>query len=216
MQPTGNKPLSSNQPILTKSLFENDNRTISEENIQKILNSKIILPDTAKIAVFKYASTSTNRYYSSWWSNEEYLKMQQSYSDTLMAQLKTIPCVQKMILIPSLMISNNPDIFQLREAAVRLQADLLLVFSVNSDIYYKYKMFGKNQAKAFATCEALLLDTRTGIIPHSNVITKEFLLKKGDEDWNEEELMKRAEHGAVIISLIETGKSAGLFLQNNH
>jgi PBP1b-binding outer membrane lipoprotein LpoB len=200
------------QEVITQSLFDSQDRTISEQDIQRLLRGKIIIPDTIRIAVFKYASTSMNRYYSYNLNDEEFLKTQQSYIDTLVTQLKTSDKVKKVIMVPSIMTSKYPNITQLRESAVRLQADLLLVFSINSDIYYKYKAFQKNEAKAFATCETILMDTRTGVIPHSSVITRENLVSREQEDWTNEETRKRAENGAVILTLLETGKSVSEFL----
>jgi hypothetical protein len=198
--------------LITTSLFDSKDRTISEADIQRLLNGKIEIPDSLKIAVYKFASTSTNRYYSSYSSNEEYLKTQQIQMDTLVSKLKMSSKVDQVILVPSMMINAYPNMTQLREAAVRLQADLLLVFSLTSDTYYKFKTFQKNESKAFATCETLLMDTRTGIIPHSNIVTRENLVRKENEDWTNEELRKRAENGAILLTLVETGEKVVKFL----
>lgn len=200
------------QPI-EYSLFESKDQTISEENIQRILNGEIKIPDTVRIAVFKYASASTNKYYSYYWNDEEYLKTQQSYIDTLISQLKNSTRIKKIITVPSLMTGDQPNMIQLRETAVRLQADLLLVFTINSDIYYKYKTFQKNEAKAYATIETLLMDTRTGVVPHTSIVTQEMHIQKAEEDWTNEETRKRAENGAIFKSLIVTGKKVYGFLE---
>lgn len=200
--------------VITHSLFDAEDRTISEEDIQRLLDGRIILPDTVRIAVLKYASTSMNRYYTYYRNNEEYLDIQQSYVDTIVAQLKTSGKVDEVVLVPSILTEQYPDITQLRESAVRLQADLILVFSINSDIYYEYKFFQKNEAKAFATCETIVMDTRTGVIPHSSVITRKMLVKKGKEDMSREETQKRAEKRAVNRTLLEAGHRVADFLDN--
>ena len=171
----------------------------------------MILPDTLRIAVLNFQSNSGS-YYGAYWNNEEYLNLQQEYFRTLETALAPHRRVQKIKLMPKLMIGTQPNIFSLREAAVRLQADLLLIFSVNSNIYYKYKVFKKNEAKAFATCEALLMDIRTGIIPYSEVVTREQLLRKSEEDFNNLDLQKNAERQAVVASLEEIGKRIFTFL----
>ncbi len=199
--------------IITESLFDDKEATLSEADIQRLLSGRIVLPDTVRVAVYKYGSAATNRYYSNYWYNEEYLKIQQNYIDILVSKVKEAEKVKKVILMPSLMTPRKNGMTQLRESAVRLQADLLLVFTVRSDIYYKYKMFKKDEAKAFATCEAILLDIRTGVVPHSSVITKEAYVKKGDDDWTSEETRKRAETEAVIRALNETGRGVADFLQ---
>lgn len=111
-----------------------------------------------------------------------------------------------------MMISGNPSLTELREATVRLQADMLMVFYITSDIYYKYKMFKEDEAKAFATTETILMDIRTGVIPHSSIVTSEKFIKKGQQDLTTEEMRKRAEVDAVVLSLIETGVRTADFL----
>ena len=200
-------------PTISESLFAAKDRTISEADIQRLLNGRIQIPDTVRVAVYRFGGVSTNRYYIAQWNNEEFLKTQQSFLDTLMVQLQPLDRVEEVFLVPSMLTQANPNMTQLREAAVRLQADLLLVFSVNSDIYYKYKTFKKNESKAFATCESILLDTRTGVIPHSHVVTRESLVVKEKEDWTNEELRKRAENAAIAHTLIDTGRSVAEFLE---
>lgn len=199
--------------ILKQSLFNGKDRTISEEGIQQILNSEIVLPDTIRIALLNYSSNSISRYYDAYWNNEDYLKLQQEYIDVLEQSLKEVPNVKKIILMPKIIIGDQPNIFTLRESAVRLQADLLFIFSINSDIYHKYKVFKKNEVKAYATCESLLMDIRTGIIPHSEVITKDHLAFKSDVDIDNNELKKRAEKLAVLLTLEDIGKKLMVFLK---
>lgn len=201
--------------LITESLFNDKDQTISEADIQRLLNGEIKIPDTVRIAVYKYASTSVSRYYSYYWNNEEYLKSQQGFQEILVDELEKASKVQKVILVPGIMASAKPNITQLRESAVRLQADLLFVYTVSSDIYNKHRAFQKNEAKAFATCETLLMDTRTGVIPHSSVVTRESLVVKKDEDWDNNEMGKRAENGAISQTLKESGKRAAEFLMYN-
>ena len=201
------------RPEITESLFDSKDRTISEADIQRMLDGRIRLPDTVRLAVYRFGGTSTKRYYSMQWNKEEYLKTQQSFLDTLVTELMPLPRVEDVFLVPDMLTRERPNITQLREAAVRLQADLLLVFAVHSDIYYKYKTFQKNKSKAFATCEAILLDTRTGVIPHSSVVTRDSLVVKEKEDWTNEELRKRAENAAISLSLVETGRRVADFLE---
>lgn len=204
-----------NREVITESLFHSKDQSISEADIQRLLNGEIKIPDTVRVAVYKYASTSVSRYYSYYWNSEEYLKSQQGFQDILVKELEKASKVKKVILVPKIMASAKPNITQLRESAVRLQADLLFVYTVSSDIYNKNRAFQKNEAKAFATCETLLMDTRTGVIPHSSVVTREKLVVKEQEDWDNNEMGKRAENGAISLTLEESGKQAANFLKEN-
>lgn len=197
---------------IQESLFTSDQQTISEEDIRRLLDGNIKLPDSARIAVYNFGTSSLSSFYSAYRYNEEFLKLKQSYMDTLSSKLNTSERVQKVILMPSMITSRNVTLTNLRESAVRLQADLLIIFSTKSDIYYKYKAFRKDQAKAYATIETVLLDIRTGVVPFSSIITKERLIQKEDKDLNITETQKRAANEAVIAALSESSKALVEFL----
>ena len=198
------------EPI-TESLFTDKDRTLSESDIQKLLSGKLNLPDTLRLAVFKFGMN--NHYYSkfSYRADENVVKAQQSYIDTLVAGLKGNRRVESVHPIPSLMLSMNPTITQLRETSVRLLSDLLLVYSTTSDIYYKFKAFKKDETKAFATTEVFLMDIRTGLVPFSTVITKDFYTKVL-KDETRDEVRKRAEKEATVLTLIEVSQRVNIFM----
>ena len=109
--------------------------------------------------------------------------------------------------------TNQSNLTHLREASVRLQADVLLILSVKSDIYHKYKVFKKDRVKAFATCEGLLMDIRTGMIPFSDVLNSEEEIVKEKKDWSIETVRKQAENNAVLSALSNVGKNIATFLE---
>ena len=181
---------------IKQSLFDSKDRTISEENIQKLLAGKLDLPDTVRIALYQYSKAPRNRYYYGYATDEDFLKAQ---------QISKSKRVRKIVLIPNLMISSTPNITNMRETAVRLQADLLLVFAITSDLYYKYRAFSKDEAKAYATTECMLMDIRTALVPFSTIVTRDYYSKKSNNDENLEELRKRTERMAIMQTLSETG-----------
>ena len=113
------------------------------------------------------------------------------------------------------MADNQSSITNLRETAVRLQADLLMVYNIKSDIYYKYKTFKADEAKAFATVECFLMDTRTGVIPFTTVTTRESFQKKTSEEISTDELRKNTEKDAVIKALDAIGLEIYEYLDKN-
>ncbi len=200
------------EPI-TESLFNDKDRTLSESDIQKLLAGRLVLPETLRLAVFKFGMNNRFYYRYNYLPDENLVKAHQSYLDTLVSGLKNNNRVESVHPIPSLMLSANPTITQLRETSVRLQSDVLLVYSTTSDIYYKYKAFKKNETKAFATTEVFLMDIRTGLVPFSTVVTKDFYTKV-IHDETVEETRKRAEQEAVILTLVEVGKQVNGFLKD--
>jgi len=202
--------------LIKKSLFNAKDRTISEEDIQRLLDGEIKLPDSARIAIYNFGTTSLNRYYAGYRYNEEFLKLKQNYIDKLTSTIDRSARVKKVVLMPNIMTDQNPTLTNLRESAVRLQADLLIIFSIKSDIYYKYKVFKKDQAKAFATLETLLFDIRTGIVPYSSIVTKEQLVSKEESDADIKETQKRAENEAILSALTASGDQLVKFLNEQN
>ena len=202
------------QETITQSLFSPKESTITEEDIQRLLNGKIKVPDSVRVAVLNLNSTFNHYsgYYN--WNNEEEMKLQRQNFELLKTALLTTDRAHKVFLMPNMVIDKNPTLQQLREAAVRMQADMLLIFHLKSDLYYKYKMFKKNEIKAFASCEALLMDIRTGVIPFSNVLTKDVMIKKEEGDFNNDETRRRAISDATKKTLSGLGIELVQYFKN--
>ncbi len=58
----------SNDPPITQSLFNDKSSTISEENIQKILDGNYSLPNNLRVAFVKLENSQNQRRY--YWSDE--------------------------------------------------------------------------------------------------------------------------------------------------
>ena len=92
--------------VISESLFNDKDRTLTESDIQKLLEGRLQLPDTLRLAVFKFGMN--NQFYSKfnyYGADENLVKAQQSYIDTLVAGLKTNSKVVSVHPIPSLMLS---------------------------------------------------------------------------------------------------------------
>lgn len=202
-------------PLITESLFDYKERTLSEADIRQILDGKIGTRDSIRLAVFSFGASNI-RYGSSSWFDEENLNNHQQLLDTLTYTLTRSPHVKKIIVLPALVTGARPNIQQLRESAVRLQADMLLVYNLNSELYQKYRAFRKDQARAYSTCETVLIDMRTGIIQHSGIVTKSAQCIKEGQDFTLEEMQKRALQSATVQTLVETGKKVVDFLDDQN
>jgi hypothetical protein len=76
-------------------------------------------------------------------------------------------------------------------------------------------VFQRNEAKAFATCETILMDTRTGVIPLFSIVTKEKLVTKDQQSLTDGETRKKAEREAILLTLVDTGNAISSFLDTN-
>lgn len=210
------RPIASNEnsfanqdTLITQSLFNDKNATISEENIQKILEGKYQLPQHLRVAIVRLDNPSQKKYY---WSDEQYLKTQQSYLDLFLEKFKQSSRVTNVSIIPDLLISKSPSFTNIREAAVRIQADIVVVYAVNSDLYSKYKLFSKADIKAFATTQLIMLDVRTGLIPFSSIVTQDALSQKSKEELDNAEAASRVQNEAVLLTINDIGQRITAFL----
>lgn len=196
--------------LITQSLFNDKSSTIPEENIQKILDGTYKLPQQIRVAIVKLETPSQlKRYY---WNDEQYLKTQQSYLELFSEKFKQSSRVTKISIMPDLLISKSPSFTAIREAAVRMQADIVVVYSITSDLYSKYKLFSKADIKAFATTQLIVLDVRTGLVPFSTIVTKDYLSQKGKEELDNNEASKRIQNEAALMTINDIGQQIITFL----
>ena len=197
------------QPVQA-SLFPSDQTVLSDAAVDRILSSKLELPARAKLAVMRFPDAEQGRYY---WRNEQYVKLQQSQVDTLSKALSASDQIAEVTPLPSLMIPRQLSLPILREAAVRMQCDLLLVYRVGSDDYWQYRTFSKDRVKAFSTCEMVLLDVRTGLVPFTRVVSRERTELKKPSDLDLTETMRRAEDMSATDALNDAAKDLVAFLK---
>jgi hypothetical protein len=114
---------------------------------QQWTTAKNTAPKKIRIAIVKLESKQYQRSY--YWTNEEYLKTQQSYLDLFSKKFEEFHRVINVSVIPELLISSNPTFVNIRESAVRTQADLVAIYSITSEIYSNYKIFSSTDIKVF-------------------------------------------------------------------
>jgi hypothetical protein len=187
------------EPIVT-SLFPSDQAVLGDDAVARILSSKLELPPKSKVAVMKFPEAEGSRYYG-YWRDEEYLKLQQAQFDSLSRALLASDQIVEITPLPSLMTPTRVSIPVLREAAVRMQSDLLIVFRVASDTYSRYRMFSKDKVKAYSTCEVVVLDVRTGLVPFTRVVSCDQVETKQSSDFDLAETMRRAEQVSAADAL---------------
>jgi len=205
------------KPPIAKSLFPSDQAVLGDEAVSRILSSKVELPAKAKLALMRFRDVEEwgSRYYGRYyWRDEEYVKLQQLQVETLSKALLASDQIVEVVPLPSLMTPQQASIPVLREAAVRMQADLLLVYRVSTDTYSQYRAFAKDKVKAYGTCELVLLDVRTGLVPFTRVVSRERLelMQSGDLDLSE--TMRRAEQASAVETLNAAAEDLVTFVKS--
>ncbi len=184
---------------ITSSLFTSPEGTIAEADIQKILDGEITLPETIRMAILPLEG-NRGRY---WQSSEAYRNQQAAHFSRIKTAAAASGRVSWVNLLPQLLVSRDRNIFTLRESAVRMQADVLLIYSMNSDIYSEFKLFRKDEAKAFANVEGMLLDIRTGVVVFTTTIDAEATGTKQESDTGSEDFYRRLRSEAASKAIGE-------------
>jgi hypothetical protein len=88
----------------------------------------------------------------------------------------------------------------------------MLIYKASFRTYEKYRLFSPDKTKAYCNLEAVLLDTRTGIIPFTILVSRTFTAEKQESDMNFYETMRKAELKALKSALSEVGDEVVNFL----
>jgi hypothetical protein len=195
------------RPDIGESLFPSDQAVIGNEAVEKILTSKVTLPARGRIAVLRLRERSDWP----WWS-EELALLEQEGLERLTKKLRTSDRVADASVLPSMLVPQKFTIGHLREAAARYQADMLLILRPGSHVYEKQKLIGPDEAKARCWVEAVLLDTRTGIVPFTTTVTEEYTARKSPEDFGFAETMRKAQLRALAQAFEKIGDDLATFL----
>ncbi|HEY5912435.1 MAG TPA: hypothetical protein VJA21_17675 [Verrucomicrobiae bacterium] len=68
--------------------------------------------------------------------------------------------------------------------------------------------------KAYSTCELVLLDVRTGLVPFTRVASREKLELKQSSDLDTSEAMRRAEQSSAAEALKAAGEDLVQFVKS--
>jgi hypothetical protein len=197
-----------NRAVAPPSLFATDEAVLSGASIEQILNSKVVIPRKARLAVLQFGQRQP------WaWRSEDLAQMSQDLEKGTVEKLQSCGRLMDVSLLPALLALEKKTIPYLREAAARYQAELLLVYRSGSRNYDKYRFLGPTEVKAKCVVEAILLDVRTGIVPFSSVSAQEYIAKKSKEDYGFSETVAKAEMKAIAMGLEKIANDLVRFLE---
>ena len=142
------------------SLFGESADGLNEEAIQKILAYRLALPVQSRIAIFNLSRGNYWNYYSS-----DFIHLDEETVKGLITHLRGSPRVYDASFLPNLLMPEKMRLPNLRVAAARYQADILLAYRTKCQSFEKYKMIDPNIVRIYCTVEAVALDVRSGIVP---------------------------------------------------
>jgi len=188
------------------SLFSGDAETLSDEAIQKVLAYRYEPPALSRIALMPFG-----REIWSGWSEELALASERIQADVL-DRLRASARVYDASYLPSILVPQIRTVPHLREAAARYQADLLLVYRSYCQSFEKYRIFAADTSRAYCGVEAVLLDTRTGLVPFTTVATRTYDVVENATDTNFRETRLRAQMDATAGAMSDVSSEIVRFL----
>jgi hypothetical protein len=181
------------------SLFKGDPAVLSDQDIARILATKITLDDHHRLAILSLSSRG-------WWS-QDLAEMEAKQSDDLIAAFKSTPHLTEVRFLPALLIPEKRTVPYLREAAARVQADLLFIYNTRIETFRRDRFLKPDEVHAQCVAESVLLDVRTGIVVHTGRATEKITAQKTAADLNSSEMLARVESEARARAVQQLAKS---------
>jgi hypothetical protein len=188
------------------SLFTSDSGILSDDDIRRILAFQFKPQKMNRVAIMPIGEI---RWFG--WS-DDLDKASAAVQNALVSKLRKSSSIYDASYLPTLLVPDKKTIGYLREAAARYQADLLLIYKASFRTYEKYKVFSPDKTKAYCNLEAVLLDTRTGIVPFTVLVNRDFTAEEQKSDMNFYETTRKAELLALENALSEVGDDVLNFL----
>jgi hypothetical protein len=189
------------KPGLSESLM-NDDEQYSEASIQEVLNRKIVMPKKITLAVLKLNASG---------SGGDFQILDQEIADQFYKLTNWGKRVQSIVPIPQVMLSSQVNLKSIRQSAVRLQADAVVIIKPMSYGDWKFDFLDK-KAKGITTLEVLVLDTRTGLIPYTSLVSESAEILKAEEDFGTSEFVSRAKKTSEKRALLKVAPQVEKFL----
>lgn len=181
---------------------------ISDSLIHELLSHRLSLPQHVTVAVLHLRGQRALRY----WPNPQAADISQAMADSATQAFSQSPRVGRASILPQLVAGEQRSVGGLREAAARFQADLLLIYRPSCRLYERAPFVGAVQFRATCTLEAVVLDTRSGLMPFSSVVTRERVTQRVRGEFQDEETTRRAQVEATALALREVGERFSAFL----
>jgi len=181
---------------LQESLFKGDQAVLSDQDIARILGTQLRLTDRHRLAILSLSSINL-------WS-EDLADTEAKNFDNLLRLLKSSPQLTEVRFLPSLLVPEKRTVPYLREAAARIQADLLFVYTARIQSYRRDRFLKPAEVRPQCVAESVVLDVRTGIVVHTARATENIAMKKAPADLNFSETIARAQseaRGKAVLSL---------------
>lgn len=190
------------------SLFGADQAVLNDNEIARALNSRVAVPDKIRIAVLRMDDPQSWR----WWS-EDLSRLEAGGVEGMLTKLRASDRVWDASVLPAMLMPPMRTVPQLRVAAARFQADMVLVYEVKGRTYQRQEFLQSEEAKAQCLVEAVLIDTRSGLVPFAGSKMQSYTVKKSKDDFSSAEIAAKAQLQATSVALEQIADEVVAFLK---
>jgi len=108
--------------------------------------------------------------------------------------------------LPDLLLGGHRDISAIRNAAARLQRELVLILDFRLETH-RVGWFGGGDIVTYGSLDVLVFHTRTGLIPYTTTIDVDnhWVPEKDLVELGEHDALSRAQHRSMVASLQKLG-----------
>jgi len=184
---------------------------VADTTIQRLLTYRLRLPPRVTLGLLHLPGPRARL---PWFLPAQPNEMTQTLADSAAVALSGSARVERVAVVPAMVLAQQRTIGALREGAARVQADLLMVYRPTCRLYERVPFIGSSQYRAVCTTEAALLDTRSGVIPFSTVVNQESVTQHERDDFDKEATWARVQRQAIIKGLMVVSANVANFLNN--
>jgi hypothetical protein len=192
------------------SIFNTNESALSSDELDQIISSRIELPDMNRIAIIPITSDTWNRKF-----KPDFSFLDSDIEKGFVSILRSSDKVYDASFLPRLIAPAGGDISELRKAAARYQADLILLYHPDFELFSNLGLFVQKKEKVHLVLEAVMLDTRTGMVLFTSISLKESeVVRDKDEDVSRSEAAYKSKKDVVASALEEVAAELVEFMDN--
>lgn len=188
---------------LQASLLKDEKAMLSEEAVQRLLSSRIVVPASGKLAVFPVDHRGAHG--EDWTGHSyvrpiEFIQAEKEFLTALEEPLLKTGRFKEISHMPRLLAPSEPSLTRLREAAALMQADLLLVYRTRSELVtsHGFLFFSSDEVAVHSSMEFFLLDVKTCVVPYAETFDGLHVEKEAKGDKGIVDTQRRAEKLATL------------------
>lgn len=189
---------------IQENLFSDDIDQVDAKLVKMALDGKVTYKDSLRIVFYELASDHYG-------VDPLQFSFKEEHARAWSSEINSSKRVDWIRPLAPLLLPEDPDLRSLRRAALRMQADILVLYRRQESVLEDHNIIAKDEFRVYSSIDMIAYDTRTGIIPFAQAATTQESAKENSEDlknWETKQRMKEKASVENIEKLSHMFKSA--------